>query len=54
MEYHNNYLEYMVQKDKWYVVFLNRYSEAREHFCPTFSFNQKVSHKNQLFRVFGS
>jgi hypothetical protein len=25
MEYHNNYLQYMSQKDGWNVVFLNRY-----------------------------
>jgi hypothetical protein len=25
MEYHNNYLEYMVQRDGWNIVSLNRY-----------------------------
>jgi hypothetical protein len=25
MEYQNNYLQYMPQKDGWNVVFLNRY-----------------------------
>jgi hypothetical protein len=30
MEYHNNYLEYMVQRDGWNVVSLNRYREFPE------------------------
>jgi hypothetical protein len=30
IEYHNNYLEYMVQRDGWNVVSLARYSEVRE------------------------
>jgi hypothetical protein len=32
MEYHNNYLEYMVQEVRWYIVSLNRYSEMQELF----------------------
>ncbi len=29
-EYHNNYLQYMVQRDGWNIIYLNRYSEVRE------------------------
>jgi hypothetical protein len=32
MEYHNNYLQYMPQKDGWNVVFLNRYRGFPETF----------------------
>jgi hypothetical protein len=30
MEYHNNYLEYIVQRDGWNVASLNRYREFRK------------------------
>ena len=32
MEYHNNYLEYMVQRDGWDVVSLSGYREVSELF----------------------
>ncbi len=37
MEYHNNYLEYMVQRDGWDVVSLGGYREVSELFdCPMY------------------
>jgi hypothetical protein len=42
MEYHNDYLEYMVQRDGWNVVSLNKYRGDSGNFWIILSMNKEV------------
>ncbi len=48
MEYHNNYLEYMVQGDGWDVVSLSGYREVAKLFDYPMYIEISISH---LYRI---